>query len=327
MQLRLFILLISSVLTAFAGGPCAAQVIHYLLPPQAPAAGAPAPACVARVVDARPARTPLGYTKMAGAVAQPLLFREELGKTLGDFFARYAPGQPQAIPLTMRLTELSLAETRGFTPTVTARMQAEFYLRRPDSSYALVASFARTAQQPVTGGPAATLVSHAANLGALLLSAAAVGGDQATWSATGPGYAAVPVAAVAASAAPTLAILVPDTQLQPGFYYSLADFTSNQPSEPGPPEVESRPYLGTEWAGDYEMNPYHQVNGRRVLATDVWGFCDGQAAYIGGVRIFIGCGSARAVVSFMGARARDPCCIRRSTCSRWPPSPAGAGAW
>ena len=217
---------------------------------------------------------------MAGQGAQPLLFREGVGKALNDFFTRFAPGQPPALPLTMRLTELVLAETQGFTPTVMARMQAEFYWQQPDSSYLLVASFARTSQQSVVGGPNATLLSHAANLGALWLSAATVGADRTAWLTAGPRYPAAHVAAATASTVAPLAILAPNAPLQPGFYYSLTDFTSNQPSETGQPEVESRPYLGTEWAGDVELKPYHQVNGQRVLATNVWGFCDGTHAYI-----------------------------------------------
>jgi hypothetical protein len=79
----------------------------------------------------------------------------------------------------------------------------------------------------------------------------------------------------------SLPILAASVQPKAGFYRTLADFCHNEPSEPGLPEMDVRPYAGTEWAGENELKPYRlSPSGHRVLATDVWGFCDGENYYI-----------------------------------------------
>lgn len=95
-------------------------------------------------------------------------------------------------------------------------------------------------------------------------------------------YMAVATGNRAASpASESLPILATSVQPKAGFYYTITEFRRNEPSEPGLPEVDARPYSGTEWAGDYEVKPYHfSPSGQRKLATDVWGFCDGENYYI-----------------------------------------------
>jgi hypothetical protein len=95
-------------------------------------------------------------------------------------------------------------------------------------------------------------------------------------------YAAAPTGGHSASQPHEgLPILAPSVQPKPGFYHTVAEFRHNEPSEPGLPEVDTRPYTGTEWAGENEIKPYHlSATGQRTLATDVWGFCDGENYYI-----------------------------------------------
>lgn len=80
---------------------------------------------------------------------------------------------------------------------------------------------------------------------------------------------------------PSAATLLPTEPRKPGLYYSWEEFCANNPGEPGMPDVETQPHPGTEWAGDNELKPYHRNSaGKRVLATAIWGFSDGQTAYI-----------------------------------------------
>jgi hypothetical protein len=81
--------------------------------------------------------------------------------------------------------------------------------------------------------------------------------------------------------AESLPILARAVRLRPGFYHSLTEFWNNQPAEPGQLTVEARPYQGSEWAGEVEVKPYRlNAAGKLALATDVWGFCDGQHCYV-----------------------------------------------
>ena len=279
--MRLFFISLLGLSLVLDGSPCKAQVVQYLAEPRGLTPLSAAPAYVARVVDARPSQTALGYTKAGGAVAQPLLFRDNLATTMQNYFARFASGQTQAVPLVLRLTKLTVDEEAHYLSMskVTATMEAVFYAPQADGTYRAVANFTQTLERPISGGASATLVSHTANLDALFLNAAAVGANQAAWLATGPAYSAAQVAATQQPAA-ALPLLQPRAPRKPGFYYSWAEFESNNPSEPGVPEVETRPFAGSQWMNDEEVKPYHTSNGKRMLATDVWGFSDGKQAYI-----------------------------------------------
>lgn len=260
---------------------CEAQVVQYLAEPQGLTPRPAAPAYVARVLDARPYHTALGYTKASSELAQPLMFRDELTTAMQSYFTRFAPGQPQALPLVLRLTKLETDEETRYLSTakVTATMEAVLFAPQPDGTYRAVASFAQRLQHPISGGPGAALASHTANLAALFLKAAVVGADQAAWLAPGPSYSLAQLAAVVPpTASPSLP--VPGAPRKPGFYYSWAEFSADTPGEPGMPEVEINPLAGSQWVGDADIKPYHLRNGKRVLATDVWGFSDGEQAYI-----------------------------------------------
>jgi hypothetical protein len=279
--MRSFFTSLLALSLVLGGSPCGAQVVQYVPAPQEPTPLPAASAYVAHVVDARAYRTALGYTRAGGAVAQPLMFREELAATVQSYFTRFAPGQPQAVPLVMRLAKLEATEDTHQlgSAKVSATLTAVFYAPQADGSYRAVVNFTRTLQHPIAGGPGAALVSHSANLGALFLSAAAVGGNQAAWVATGPAYSEAQVLAVA-QATTAQPLLRPGEPRKPGFYHSWAEFSANNPSEPGVPEVEASPYPGSNWAGDEEIKPYRTRNGKRELALDVWGFSDGKQAYI-----------------------------------------------
>lgn len=278
--MRLTFTFLTALSLAVKSITCAAQVVQYLAEPQGLTPLPVAPAYVARVLDARPYHTALGYTKAGGAVAQPLMFREELATAMQSCFTRFAPGQPQAVPLVLRLTKLEAdEETRYLSAAkVTATMEAVLFAPQPDGTYRAVANFAQRLQRPISGGPGAALASHTANLAALFLNAAVVGADQAAWLAPGPSYSVAQLAAAAPAASRPLP--APGAPRKPGFYYSWAEFSADTPGEPGMPEVEITSLAGSQWVGDADIKPYHLRNGKRVLATDVWGFSNGEQAYI-----------------------------------------------
>lgn len=255
--------------------------MHYLPAPQNLTPLPAASAYVAHVVDARPDNSALGYTRAGSTVAQPFVFRSELAAILQDYYAHFAPGQPQAVPLVMRLYKLEATEdTHRFGPAaVLATMEAVFYAPQADGTYRAVVSFSRTLQRPITGGLNAALVSHSTNLETLFLSAAAAGGNQANWVATGPTFSMAQLLAVQQPPA-VQPLLKPGQPRKPGFYHSWTEFSANTPSEPGTPEVEIRPIPGSAWVGDNEIKPYRMRGDKRELVLDVWGFSDGDKAYI-----------------------------------------------
>jgi len=211
------------------------------------------------------------------------MFRDELAATMQACFSQFAPGQPQAVPVVMRVTKLEIDETYRLGAAMgRATMEAVFFAPQAAGSYRAVASFAQTFQRSLASGTGAVLAGHAANLGALFLSAATVGANQTAWLATGPTYSMAQLTAVQQPKPETsLPLLKPGDPRKPGFYYSWAEFRADSPGGPGVPEVETRPYAGSQWIGDDEIKPYHHaLDGKRVLAMDVWGFSDGQQVYI-----------------------------------------------
>lgn len=266
-----------------ASRPGAAQGIYYVPAPRVHAGLPAGPAYVARLVDARRQRTSIGWVMASGSpLHKPAMFREGLLATLRPFLARYVPGQPGAVPLVMRLTGLEIAErTDQFSEAALAGLTADFYAPQPDSSYRLVAHFAQGRERSAISLVGDATGLHAANLGELLLAAAAQSRDLTQWPNTGPSYPAAYVLAPEPHPAENLPILAPATALRPGYYHSLAEFWNNEPAEPGQPTVEARPYQGSEWAGEYEVKPYRlNAAGKLALAADAWGFCDGKHCYV-----------------------------------------------
>ena len=232
---------------------------------------------VARVVDARSQRTSIGWVGQSTSLLPvPATFRTKLSTVLQDFFTQYTPAQANAVPLVLRLTGLEVGEA----PDATAGVVGDFYVSQPDSSYRLVAHFAQMVTQPTRSfGHAASNIPS--TLGLLLMDAALQGRDQAHWLPAGPSYPAAYVLASELHPAEVLPALAPDFQPRAGFYYTLEEFWRNQPGEPGTPDVEARPYLSAEWAGDLEVKPYRRTaGGQRVLATNIWGFSDGKNFYL-----------------------------------------------
>ena len=270
------------ILTSVAPG--AAQVIQYLPPLPAPASAVPSnlAARIGRVVDARLARPALGTTQAGGRVSQQVMFRDDLAQTLQAYFARYAPGPAGAAPLVLRLTRLTVDEAWwGGQLRATATLEADFYHHEPDSSYRLVVSFAKSVQQFVAGGQPAALISHNTNLSALLLDVATVAGNAAGWMADGPAHPATRVFGPRISPNTAFPILAAGAVWKPGFYWTLREFQLNQPSEPGPPDVEKQSYQSGGRVSEDGVQHFHRnAAGKRALTTDGWGFCDGTFIYL-----------------------------------------------
>ncbi|MGI4867612.1 MAG: hypothetical protein ACRYFZ_27075 [Janthinobacterium lividum] len=307
MRILIRLLAFSLVLSLAATGPTGAQAFYYVPAPETTAAFASGTSYVARVVDARPQRASLGLV-VRGSKERAAIFQEGVATTLQTFFRTHAPGHAGALPLVMRLSGLEIAEMPGsfvegrWAETATAGLVADFYAPQPDSSYQLVLRFANTHQEiafDATG-------QHAGNLGNLLLEAAALGSQPATWLASGPRYPKTLVLAPQPLPNETLPVLAPAMQPRAGFYTSLTDFWLNQPSEPGQPIVEQQPYANPEWAGVMEIKAYRNKAGHRVLATDAWGFCDGQDFYVRRGRSFYKLERRGPDFLFFGSASEDP---------------------
>ncbi|MFD1874728.1 hypothetical protein [Hymenobacter bucti] len=208
----------------------AAQAFFYVPAPEVAAARAAGPSYVARVVDARPQRASPGLV-LRGKKEQAATFHEGVASTLLAFFSQYAPGQPGAVPLMLRVSGLEIAELPGsmvegrLGQSATAGLVTDFYAPQPDSSYQLVAHFAQLREKwalDVTG-------RHAANLGSLLLAAAEAGGQPAAWLPNRPRY---PKAAML-GAQPLRVCLLPAT--------GAPTYLALTPSSEAPAYLECRP--------------------------------------------------------------------------------------
>lgn len=268
-------------LNLVAAGSAAAQAFYYVPAPEVAVAKAAGPSYVARVVDARPQHASIGLV-MRGNKLQAATFREGVAGTLQTFFGKYAPGQPGAVPLVLRVSGLEIAELPGHIvegrlgQSATAGLVADFYAPQPDSSYQLVAHFAQLRDKwalDVTG-------RHAANLGSLLLAAAEKSDQPTAWLSSGPRYSKAALLSSQQLSTEVLPVLSPTVRPRPGFYHKLDEFWQNQPSEPDQPVVVRRAYAAPEWAGDMEIKAYRRTANPGELAEDVWGFCDGQNFYI-----------------------------------------------
>ncbi|TFZ67639.1 hypothetical protein E4631_06580 [Hymenobacter sp. UV11] len=258
-----------------------AQGIYYLDAPTSRGALAPGPAYIARVVDARAQRASVGSVSRGEMLLMPATFRAGVRATLQPFYDTYAPGQPGAVPLVLRLTGLEIAETLGHDETAVAGCTADLYAPQPDSTYRLVSHYANVHAQSNRRPFTDATKLHAANLGVLLLGVADAARSQAAWLPAGPAYPAAYVLAPTPHPEEQLPILRPATQPRPGIYHSVVEFWHNQPSEPGLPDVEKHPYLNTEWAGDSEVKLYRPLPTNKLeMVTDAWGFCDGQDYYV-----------------------------------------------
>ena len=266
------------VLLAVLGTALPAQGQRYLAAPRAGASLLPGSVCIARVVDARFQRLGAGQFITTGPLLpMPATFEEGLASTLESFFAHYAPGQPGATPLLLRVTGLSVAAPRGLMAR--AGLVADLYAPQPDSSYRQVLHLALGNEQLAEFGM--FRAPHATNLGALLLNVAAASRAQDTWLPGGPVVPAAYVRAVEPHPAEQLPVLAAEEPPQAGFYHSLPEFWANAPSELGPPDFDARPYSGVDWVGESEIKAYRfGPDGRRVPANDVWGFCDGRDFYL-----------------------------------------------
>jgi hypothetical protein len=290
-----------------AGVPGVAQGLYYLPAPETTQAFAPGTGYVARVVDARPQRASLGLVLHSGG-EQAATFREGVASTLQAFFGAHAPGHPGAVPLVLRLSGLEIAELPGsfvegrLSQLATAGLVADLYAPQPDSSYQLVLRFADMRQESAFDATS----QHAGNLGSLLIKAAELGSRQAAWLTNGPRYSKSQVLDRQPLPNEGLPVRSLTARPQPGFYSSLVDFWLNRPSEPGPPIVEQQPYANPTWAGALETRAYRSEAGRRVLATDVWGFCDGQDFYLRRGRSFYKLEQRGPDFFFSGPASEDP---------------------
>jgi hypothetical protein len=221
---------------------CLAQAIYYLPPPQVKAAAKPGLVYVARVVDARPQHTSIGWVGQSTSLLPvPATFRTKLSAVLQDFFTQYTPGQANAVPLVLRLTGLEVGEA----PDATAGVVADFYASQPDSSYRLVAHFAQMVTQP---GRAKSNIPAA--LGLLLMDAALHSRDQAHWLPAGPSYPAAYVLASELHPAEVLPALAPDFRPRAGFYIYAGRILA-QPAQRARHPRRRGPAL-----------PYHRLGGR-----------------------------------------------------------------
>ncbi|WP_139252301.1 hypothetical protein [Hymenobacter psychrotolerans] len=235
---------------------------------------------VEQVLDARPYQAQdLGFGRRGlGTVVRPIQLPQSAAAELQSFLRNRLTANAAARPVVLRLTGLSAteADSKGTGTGVADELAAEYYARRPDTTYFLLcrveANITTLATDPTR--------QHAANL-AELLRRGLEQIERVDWAAQ---QAAGPFYTTAQLRQPAAAVPYPiqtTALLRPGVYRSFLEFRQNAPGQPGNVTVDARNYYGSEWQGLRTVAPFLLTpEGTRMAVEDAWGFCDGQQIYI-----------------------------------------------
>lgn len=243
---------------------------------------------VEKVVDGRAGNPPIGIAYRGGfGKSVAIGFREGLEPELTAFLQSQLPGRPTDHAVVLCLRRLQLSEMMGGTKEqATASLAADVYEHRPDG-YHFVQS---VAAQASSQGREVTH-RHAEHL-AQMLSQCLGQLSKADW----PAVAARPARPLAGLPTDAPAALVAGRRAAPavlretlrrGLYLRFDQFLANRPDTAMNFRLDTlrrhyRSRLATaQWLGVARVRPKGRLGANdNVPLPDLWGFCDGQQAYV-----------------------------------------------
>lgn len=243
---------------------------------------------VEKVVDGRAGKPPIGiaYRGLGGSSAA-IEFREGVEPALTAFLQRELPGRPTDHPVVLCLRRLQLSETLGGTKEqAVAELGADVYEHLPDG-YHFVQS---VAAQATSQGREVTY-QHAAHL-AQMLNQSLAQLTKADWPAAAarPGrtLAQLPADAPAALAVGHRAgAAVLREPLRRGLYLRFDQFLANRPDTGVAFRLDTlrrryrSPAATAKWTGVARVRPVGRIGAdAHVPLPELWGFCDGQQAFV-----------------------------------------------
>ena len=242
---------------------------------------------VEKVVDGRAGKPPIGIAYRGGfGKSVAIGFRGGLEAELTAFLHSQLPVQPFDHPVVLCLRRLQLSETMGGTKEqATAELAADVYERLPDG-YHFVQS---VAAQASSRGSEVTY-RHAEHL-ARMLSQCLGQLPQVNWPAVAARpartLAELPTDNPAATAGRRPAPAVLREPLRVGLYLRFEQFLANRPDTAMDFHLDTlrRHYssrLATlQWLGVARVRPKGRLGfDDNVPLPELWGFCDGQQAYV-----------------------------------------------
>ncbi|MBH8567702.1 hypothetical protein KB206_02325 [Microvirga sp. STS02] len=333
------------LLFALCSQPALAQVYYLDLSKQTLALPERA-VYVEQVVDGRPGRPASVGTIYKGLDDKlvPVLFRQSLETDLAAWLRQQLPARPTDQPVLLCMRQLLVSEKATSTLLANnfvsnAELAFDVYAHRPDG-YHFVRNVAAHSSNPGI----AINTDHSLHMAQLMQQCLAL--LTATDLATAPQRPARSLAQALAAAPAGRPAVLRAAAPRRGVYFSAEQFVANQPDttaqiqldtvrwssvrasilDPNAPVFaptnraargysRSVVYTPSGWQGTVQLKAkVRTATGDRVAARDVWGFSDGQQAYLRQASYYRLLGRQDAFYTFVGAAALDlPASHRRAT--------------
>ncbi|SHJ05467.1 hypothetical protein SAMN02745146_2135 [Hymenobacter daecheongensis DSM 21074] len=236
---------------------------------------------VTEVVDLRAQHLGIGWVQVGmGNIRVPANLAGGVREGLGGWLQVQLPPRPSSRPVIMRVHELRIDEqTKATSEKATADVDVDFVQQQADGSYYVVQRFIEHEESKGLETTArhddhivACVQRACAQLNALdwsqRLKTATVLTEEQMRNRGGRKPAPYTYAILAATPPPK------------GIYRTFLDFRNNKPVAAPALVVEKKPRTAAGWQGTYEVEAYTPVGTAREPLRDVWGFSDGEQAYI-----------------------------------------------
>lgn len=276
---------------------------------------------VEQVVDGRPGKPTIGlvYRTLNNRPAA-VLFRKGIEAEFTEFLQKQLPARPTDHPIVLCLRQLRVSEQlNGVTEAANADLAADMYAHLPDGYHFMRSVGARTSKRALE-----TTALHPQHV-ALLLQQCLEQLTEADWTQAAGTPARtlqqlpndVPSASLTVGAPSRLPAILRETPRR-GVYYTFAQFLSNQPDTLLHLRLDTLPARqwrgGTGrffWGGTTRFqafvvaSPDQRPGQQRPLTTDVWGFSDGQQAFVQHEKMFYPMVRQANFFTFVGEKPAD----------------------
>ena len=308
------------LLFAFCSRPALAQV-YYLDLSKQPLDLPGRVVSIEQVVDGRPGRPASVGTiyKRMNDKPVPVLFRQSLETELTAWLGQQLPARPTDQPVLLCVRQLLVSETiannlLGGNTTATAQLAMDLYIHQR-GGYQFIRS--RTAQLNWPGSN--TNADHAWQVAQLLQQClAALTAADLTAAAGRPQRRLAQVLAMAPAGPPKAAILRA-ARLRRGVYFSFEQFATNQPDTAAQVRIDTvrgntfrakalGPNTGTNglgWEGTVLLRAKVRANGSLVPMKQVWGFAQGNQAFVRQGNLYRPLNRLRDFYTYVGAAPMD----------------------
>ena len=265
---------------------------------------------LAQVLDGRAGSPPIGlvYPRLSN---KPFVvaFRQGLEAELTAFVRTQLPRQATAHRALLCVRSLRVAETVGANGQITGEVVADAYEELADGYRFVQRVEARVGGQE----PEVTdrYVGHVAQLLRQCLSQLVMADWAAARGRPAQALGALRIAAPAASRRVAAAILREAPRR--GLYHRYEQFLANRPDTIAGFRVDTirrrfkSELAAVKWQGVARLRPeITKVSGPRLEAAELWGFCDGQQAYVRHDKQFYPLNRQSTFFTFVGEAPLDP---------------------